>query len=72
MDLEDLPRLLTIEQAATFLRLTAGQVRTAISDGELAVIWLDDSVLIDTAALLADLGVDVHRCGGEGAREVLR
>jgi excisionase family DNA binding protein len=72
MDLGDLPHLLTVQQAATFLRLTAGQVRAAISDGELTVVQLGDAILVDTGALLADLGVDVHRCGGDSAHEVLR
>jgi len=70
MDLEDLPRLLTIEQAATFLRLTVEQVDQAIADGELAVHRVDRIVFVDTIALLDDLGVKCERHRGKSPREV--
>jgi excisionase family DNA binding protein len=60
MDLVDLPHLLTVEQAAAFLRLTAEQVNEAIADGELTVVRLDRAVLVDTSVLLEELGIGAH------------
>lgn len=70
MDLQHLPRLLTVEEAATFLRLTADEVSQAIGDGDLTVVRLDEAVFVDTDALLEELGIDTVPCGSGYLREV--
>ena len=70
MDLSDLPRLLTVDQAAEFLRLRPDEVRQGVADGDLPVVRADGAVLVDTDQLLEGLGVDMGRCDGERVQEV--
>lgn len=72
MDLQHLPRLLTVEEAATFLRLTTDEVIQAIAGGELTVVRLDEAVFVDTDVLLEELGVDAAFCGSGYLREVMK
>lgn len=59
MTLLDLPDLLTLEQAADFLRLDRLSIRRAIAAGELPVVRSAGRCLIDTGSLLSELGVPV-------------
>lgn len=57
MTLPDLPDLLTLEQAADFLRIDVLSVRRAAVAGELAVVRSEGRYLVDTNTLLSELGV---------------
>ena len=63
MELVDLPRLLTLEQAATFLRVAPLDVRRSATAGELPIVRLDGQLLVDTRALLRELGYRPTRRG---------
>lgn len=58
MSFQHLPRVLTVEQTAGFLRLSADDIIAAMGCGELAVVRVDGTDLVDTAQLLSDLGID--------------
>lgn len=58
MNLSHRPRAMTVDQAAAFLRLSTDDVVEAMNCGELAVIRVDGTDLVDTDQLLSDLGVD--------------
>jgi len=68
MVLLDLPDLLTVEQAGALLRLDALSVRRALVAGELPTVALHGKRLIDTKALLSELGVTF---GPQSAPEAL-
>jgi hypothetical protein len=59
--LHDLPPVLTLGQAALFLRLDHKAVLDAAHAGELPVIQLAPQLLIDTHRLLEELGVRVEK-----------
>ena len=69
MVLLDLPDLLTVEQTAALLRIDVLSVRRAVAAGELPVATSHGTRLIDTKALLSELGV---RFGPHSAPETSR
>lgn len=58
MNLSHLPPALSVEQVADFLRLSADDIVDAMGNGELAVVLVDGTALVDTERLLSDLGID--------------
>lgn len=64
MGLVDLPSLLTIEEAADFLRLDLLHIRRAVVAGELPAVRVDGRLLIDTQRLLEELGVCMTSAAG--------
>jgi len=52
-----LPRRLTIDAAAEFLQMPAGDIQVAIEAGQLAAVTVDGERFVLTRALLTDLGV---------------
>jgi excisionase family DNA binding protein len=69
MVLLDLPDVLTVEQAAALLRIDVLSVRRALAAGELPITTSRGNRLIDTKALLSELGV---RFGPHSAPEMSR
>jgi len=63
MALLDLPDLLTLEQAADFLRVDLLSIRRAGAAGELPLVRSDGRYLVDTMSLLSELGVPVAQRG---------
>ena len=59
MELHDLPLLLTVEQAADFLRLSMLEVQRAIASGELTSVRCDGTRYVDTSRLLQEMGVQL-------------
>ena len=57
MQLCDLPAVLTVGQAASFLRISHRAVIDAVHTGELPAMQLAPQILIDTRQLLEELGV---------------
>lgn len=60
MALHDLPPVLTLDQAAMFLRLDHKTLLDAAHAGELPVIQLVPQLLVDTQQLLEELGVRIE------------
>lgn len=69
MVLLNLPDLLTVEEAAALLRIDVLSVRRALASGELPMATSHGARLIDTKALLSELGV---RFGPHSAPETSR
>jgi excisionase family DNA binding protein len=53
---QDLPRVLTVPEAAAVLRISRGQAYRAVKTGEIPSISVGKRVMVPTARLLALLG----------------
>ena len=63
MTFDQLPPALTVAQTAAFLRIDSDDIVEAIAVGEIAVVFIDGKTFVDTAQLLADLGLEVSGHG---------
>ena len=53
---EELPRVLTVDEAAEILRISRGQAYRGVKTGEIPSISVGKRVMVPTARLLALLG----------------
>jgi hypothetical protein len=53
-----LPTLLSLQQAARFLRVRLDDVQAAVADGALPAVRIDDAVYVPSRRLLLAMGID--------------